>query len=109
MKTESIEVIIDFLEKQNIKTFYKPCDPGVFNRTIEFQIESSTYYIEWWVNQCYLKLKNEFSSPNIPFKYIAVNEFSPNTIHKYQLCFFDISNNGDTPFGSFKIPFNKAL
>lgn len=115
MKAESIELIIEFLEKQGIKTKYDVGEPGVFNRVIEFEVENSIYFIEWWVNQSYFKFKNEFSSPYFPFKYIAINTNSPTTMHHDQLCFYDEQNSGDKssvfyspiPFGCMKIPFNQ--
>jgi hypothetical protein len=114
MKAESIEKIIEFLEKQGIKTKYEQSEGTYFNRVIEFEIEDTVYFIEWWINQSYFKLKNEFSSPNLPFKHIAINPNSPTTKHKLQLCFFDEEPQGDKdsmfyspiPFGCMKIPFN---
>lgn len=115
MKAESIEKIIEFLESGGIKAKYEKGEAGVFNRVIEFEVEGVTYFIEWWVNQCYFKLRNEFSSPVYPFKYIDINPNSPTTLHKLQLCFYDKMENGDIssmfynhiPFGCMKIPFNK--
>ena len=113
MKAESIEKIIEFLEEQGIKTKYEQVE-GNFNRVIEFEVENTIYYIEWWVNQSYLKFKNEFSSPNLPFRFIAINRNSPTNLHKLQLCFYDEPRQGDNtsmfyneiPFGCFKIPYN---
>lgn len=106
--TESIESIVEYLNKQNIKTSYSEGEPGVFNRVLSFEVEGKEYFIEWWKNQCYLKLENKFSSTNLPFKYISVNQYSPTTIHQLQLCFYDVEQEvGRIPFGSFKIPFNK--
>lgn len=105
--TESIESIIEYLNKQNIKTTYED-ESGVFNRVLSFEVEGREYFIEWWKNQCYLKLEDKFSSPNLPFKYIEVNPYSPTTIHQLQLCFYDVAQELCViPFGSFKIPFNK--
>ena len=115
MKAESIILIIDFFKKHNIDYVYKVNgESNKFDRIIEFEIEGKTYFIEWWINQSYLKLENVFSSPHIPFKYILINTNSPNSIHKLQLCFFDELRDGDKssmfynplPFGAFKIPFN---
>lgn len=116
MKAESIEKIIEFLEKQGIKAKHEQHEGTNFNRVIEFEVENVTYYIEWWVNQSYFKLKNEFSSPNLPFKYISVNPNSPTSLHKLQLCFYDEPTQGDKesifynpiPFGCMKLPFNCA-
>lgn len=104
---ESIEDIIEFLNKRNIKTTYEEGEPGKFNRVLSFEVEGREYFIEWWTNQCYLKLEDKFSSTNLPFKYIEVNTYSPTSLHEYQLCFFDVREEvGRIPFGSFKIPFN---
>ena len=116
MKAESIEKIIEFLEKQGIKAKNEQKEDGKYNRVIEFEVENTTYYIEWWVNQSYFKLKNEFSTPCFPFKYIAINTNSPTNLHKLQLCFYDEPTQGDKnsvfyspiPFGCMKIPFNCA-
>jgi hypothetical protein len=113
MKAESIEKIIEYLNKQGIKTKYEYIE-GELNRIIEFEIEGRIYFIEWWINQSYLKFINEFSVPNLPFKYIGVNHYLPTTKHKYQLCFYDekavdeIIENG-IPFGAMKIPFNQPI
>ena len=115
MKTESIEQIIDYLNNQGIKARYEESRSTDFNRIIEFEIENETYYIEWWVNQSYLKFKNAFSVPYFPFKYIVVNNYSPTTEHKYQLCFYDeeVKKDKDSifynpiPFGCMRFPFNK--
>ena len=106
--TESIENIINFLNGNNIKTFYNDEVPGKFNRTLSFEVDGFEYFIVWWKNQCYLKLINDFSVPNLPFKYIEINPYSPTTKHEFQLCFFDeYLELGCIPFGAFKIPFNK--
>lgn len=108
---EGIEQIIKYLTNHNIKVKYEKLD-GNFNRIIEFEIDGINYYIEWWINQSYLKLKNDFSVANLPFRYININPNSPTRKHKYQLCFYDIKNidtgflYNEIPFGSFKIPFN---
>lgn len=105
--TESIEKIIEFLNKQNIEATYEEGAPGVFNRVVEFEVEGRIYFIEWWKNQCYFKLENTFSSPKLPFKYINVNPYSPTTVHSLELCFYDVEQEiNRIPFGSFKIPFN---
>jgi len=114
MKAETIEKIITFLNQNGFKATYEDSKDSRFNRVIEFEVESKKYYIEWWVNQCYLKLENVFSCPHIPFKFLDINLNSPNSTHKKQLCFYDEKVNGDTssvfynprPFGCFKIPFN---
>ena len=119
MVANSIESIINFLLKNGFNAYQqeqKPLDFNIqpFNRVIEFEVENKTYFIEWWINQSYLKLENSFSSPHIPFKFITVNRNSPNSKHKLQLCFYDEEQIGDKssmfynpmPFGSFKIPFN---
>lgn len=116
MKADSIEKVVEFLEKQGIKTKYEEGEDGVFNRVIEFEVENTTYFIEWWVNQSYFKLKNEFSTPHLPFKYISVNPNSPTKKHHDQLCFYDEEVVGDKnsmfynpiPFGCMKLPFNKT-
>jgi hypothetical protein len=114
MKVETIEEIIKFLESKGIKTKYEISKAGEFNRVMEFEVEGVTYFIEWWVNQSYLKFNNEFSSTHIPFKFIEINPNSPNTKHRYQLCFYDLESAGNKesmfynpiPFGCLKIPFN---
>jgi hypothetical protein len=113
-KAESIENILKCLNSANIKTNYTDLKDGRYNRIIEFEVEGIKYYIQWFVNQSYLKISNEHSCPHIPFRFIYINPNSPNSKHKYQLCFFDILESGDQasifynpcPFGSFKIPFN---
>lgn len=116
MKAETIEEIIKFLENKGIKTKYEipKVGKGEFNRLIEFEVEGVTYFIEWWINQSYLKFKNEFGSPYLPFKFIEINPNSPTTSHRLQLCFYDLESAGDKqskfynpiPFGCLKIPFN---
>jgi hypothetical protein len=116
MKAESIEKIVEYLEKQGIKTKYEQGEPGVFNRVIEFEVEGDIYFIEWWINQSYFKLRNEFSSPYLPFKYINVNPNSPTEKHRDQLCFYDLETSGDKssmfyspiPFGCMQLPFNRV-
>lgn len=110
MKADSIEKIIEYLNKQGIKTKYENIE-GKLNRIIEFEILGVTYFIEWWVNQSYLKFINDFSVPHLPFKYIGVNPYLPTTKHKYQLCFYDEKITDEVlvdriPFGAMKIPFN---
>ena len=115
MKAESIEKIIEFLEKQGIKVKHEQHEGIKFNRIIEFEVENATYYIEWWVNQSYFKLKNEFSTPYLPFKFIEINPNCPTALHKFQLCFYDEEVTGDKdnmlynpiPWGCMRIPFNK--
>lgn len=114
MKAESIEQIVDFLNKLGIETTHEQHEGTNFNRIIEFKIDDTVYFIEWWINQSYFRFKNNPASPFIPFKYINVNEFSPTTEHKYQLCFYDLKADergqliyNEIPFGSLKIPFNK--
>ena len=116
MRADSIEKVVEFLEKQGIKTKYKQSEGTNFNRVIEFELENTIYFIEWWVNQSYFKLKNEFSAPYLPFKYIAINPNSPTEKHHDQLCFYDEPTQGDKnsmfynpiPFGCMKLPFNCA-
>jgi hypothetical protein len=115
IKAESIEAVIEFLEAQGIKTKHGEGEHGFLNRIIEFEIEGSVYFIEWWINQSYFKLKNEFSTPYLPFKYMAINPNSPTENHHDQLCFYDVPTQGDNdsifynpiPFGCMKIPFNR--
>lgn len=116
MKADSIEKIIEFFEKHGINAKHEQHEGTNFNRIIEFEIEGATYYIEWWINQSYFKLKNEFSTPYLPFKYMAINRNSPTTKHNAQICFFDEPMQGDKesmfyspiPFGCMKLPFNCA-
>jgi hypothetical protein len=113
MKAENIEQIITFLKSCGIETSNDQ-KPGVFNRVIEFEVEGTIYFIEWWINQSYLKFKNKFSAPYLPFKYIYINENYPTAEHSLQLCFFDELPQGNKentfyspiPFGCMKIPFN---
>lgn len=112
MKADSIENVIQFLQDYRIKVIYNNTE-GSLNRIIEFEIDGESYYIEWWVNQCYLKFKNAFSVPYLPFKHMSVINYSPTTLHRNHLCFYDVRvpyNDSITytevPFGSFKIPFN---
>jgi len=112
MKPNSTEEIIEYLSSLKIESKLVQKEDE-FSRVIEFKIEDNIYYIEWWINQSYLKFENKFSSPNLPFKFINVNSNSPTTLHDKQLCFYDLvkENRGDfiyseIPFGSFKIPFN---
>lgn len=114
MTANSIEEIIAYLNKFGIKATNEQVEDGSFNRVVEFEVEGRKFYIDWWANQSYLKLENEFSSPMMPFKFINVNSYSPTTLHKLQLCFYDckkVNNNdfvyNEIPFGAFKIPFNK--
>ena len=113
MKAQSIEKIIEMLNSLGIKTIYKNDIPTQLGRIIEFEIEGTKYFIEWWTNQSYLKFKNEFSAPNIPFKHIGLNPYSPTTKHHDNLCFYDVKepNTGqypynEIPFGALRIPFN---
>ena len=115
IKANTFEVLQDFITKQGFTV--TPAESGskaAFNRVLKIQLEDNVFFIEWWVNQSYLKLKDEHSAPHIPFKYVSVNRNSPNAKHKLQLCFFDELREGDKnsmfynplPFGAFKIPFN---
>ena len=113
MKADSIENVISYLTKLGIKAKNEQNTEGRFNRVIEFEIEGRTFFIEWWVNQSYLKLVDEFSTPSMPFKFINVNGYSPTTLHKRHLCFYDEKKPYDNdfmyneiPFGAFRIPFN---
>lgn len=112
IELKDIESIIAFLNLHQIKVEYKKLD-GDLNRTIEFEIEGVKYYLDWWINQSYLKTQKGFSKPNLPCKFMAIHDYSPTTHHKYLLCFYDIraENRGQfvyspVPFGAFKIPFN---
>jgi hypothetical protein len=113
MTADSIENVISYLVKLGIKAKNEQNIEGSLNRVIEFEIEGRVYFIEWWINQSYFKLVNEFSTPKMPFKFINVNDCSPTTLHKYELCFYDEkkANKNDfiyneIPFGAFRIPFN---
>ncbi len=115
MKVESIEQICQFFEKNGIQSENNQIE-GKLNRVIEFTIEGEKYYIEWWINQSYLKFKNEISAPHIPFKFISIDNYSLTLLHNEQLCFYDIENIGNNksmfynhiPFGCLKIPFNRS-
>lgn len=106
--TDKIELVIEFLERKcNLMPINEQVGDGNFNRTIKFNINGVDYFIEWWVNQCYLRLTDSRNAPHIPFKHIRINSNSPTMEYKYQLCFFDKYEEGNNiPFGSFKIPFN---
>lgn len=115
MKAESIEKVIEYLEKQGVKVKYEQLD-GKLNRIIEFEIGGNVYFIEWWINQSYLKFENKFSVASMPFKFIKINPNSPTTKHSHQLCFYDVKQQGEKdamfyfeiPFGAFRIPINLA-
>lgn len=112
MKANSLEEVIEYLNSVGIETRREEKE-GDYNRVVEFTVEGTTYWIEWWVNQSYLKLQQGFSKPKLPFKYINVNTYSPTTLHHDHLCFYDVPepNNGqfmynEIPFGALRIPFN---
>lgn len=113
MKASSIEEIIEFFKKCGICTKYEIME-GRLNRIIEFEVENTTYFIEWWINQSYFKLKNNFNSPYLPFKYISVTSNSPTVEYHEQLCFYNEKRLNDKqsmfydeiPFGCMRIPFN---
>lgn len=115
MKADNIDSVIKFLQDLGIKVTYDSGPPGEFNRVIEFEVEGTTYFINWYVNQSYLKFKNKFSVPNLPFKYINAHCYSPTSLHRWNLCFYQSINQEDInsctyneiPFGAFRIPFNK--
>jgi len=113
IKADSIEKIISFLSEIGIDAQMINLDNYGFSRTLIFKIDNRDYFIQWFTNQSYLKLNNEFSAPNMPFKYIQWDAYSPNEIHKYHLIFSDVTevasftNSDKVPFGSFRIPFNK--
>jgi len=112
MKAESLEETIEYLEKHGFNPKNEQNVAGGLNRVITFEIEGDVYFIEWWVNQSYLKLKNKFSTAHIPFKYISIDPNIPNQDHVNHLCFYDEKSqnigffSSEIPFGSFKIPFN---
>jgi hypothetical protein len=113
MKAESIETVINFIEKQGIKVFYGTVECEL-NRIIKFTVEDIDYYIEWWVNQSFLRFKNDSNSACLPFKYIGAHNYSPTTKHRWHLCFYDekVPNKdqfmySEIPFGALRIPFNK--
>ena len=115
MTADTIESIIEYLKEQGIQANYDKTNAGKLglNRVIEFEVEGTKYWIEWWLNQSYLKLKNGFSKPCVPFKYINVNHNSPTSEHKLHLCFYDEKEPkkgqflyNEIPFGSLRIPFN---
>lgn len=112
MKAESIEKVIVYLNKLGIKTGYED-KKGELNRIIEIEVEGTKYWIEWWVNQSYLKLQNNYNSPCVPFKYINMNTYSPTTEHHDHLVFYDVKEPNkaqflyhEIPFGALRIPFN---
>ncbi|NGM63542.1 hypothetical protein G5B30_16655 [Sphingobacterium sp. SGG-5] len=115
MKATSIEELIKYLNDLGISTEYNDGEPGKFNRLIKFTVNEIEYFIEWWVNQSYLKFGNCKGCANLPFKYISVNPNNPTKSFKFELCFYDelVKNEGqfsycEYPFGCLKIPFNKA-
>lgn len=113
MRADKIEDIITFLKENGVEINYDDGKAGEFNRIIELNIEGTLYYIEWWHNQSYLKFRNEFSVPSVPFKYININPYSPTSIHRLHLCFYDVKEPknrdfmyNEIPFGALRIPFN---
>ena len=106
MEAESIEKIIEFLEEQEFScSFEKPSleNQYKFSRELSFIVEGREYFIEWWINQSYLKLESGFSKPRFPFRYLRVSTFAPTSKHKLLL---EFSQTENFPFASFKIPFN---
>lgn len=111
MLASSIKKIIRNFNYYGIKTRYKESKDD-FNRILEFEIDGTKYWIEWWKNQSYLKLQRGLVVPHIPFKYINIDTFIPaDTEYKY-LCFYNEkrphnkvqSYYNEAPFGAFKIP-----
>lgn len=102
MKADSIEKIVEFLEKEGIKTIYNDTsNEGIFNRIIEFEVNDCTYLIEWYINQCYLYLNKKRGAPYVPFKFLAINLNSPR--NRKELYFHD-EETDETPWGCVRIP-----
>lgn len=113
MQAKTIEEIIEYLESLGISTEYNDREDGRFNRMIKFTVNDVDYWIEWWINQCYLNFGKTRDSAFIPFKYINVNKYSPTTKFKLQLVFYNGKMeptrwHDEFLFGVLKIPFNKT-